>query len=160
MSAAKTLHANRGDVRDRAAQLSAASAGGGGAPPPPPAPLAERLEEARAAKAEGTERFKQGEVDVAAERYMKAARLLRECSGGGGGGGAEVEVEDVDELKAARELRVVCLVNLAMCRLRQERAHDAIEACDDAIAIDDGAGKAWFRRGQACVALGFTKGIV
>ena len=29
----------------------------------------------------------------------------------------------------------------------------ALEVCDRALAIDDGAGKAWYRRGQACMHL-------
>ena len=44
-------------------------------------------------------------------------------------------------------------VNLAMCRLKQEKPYDAISACDRALEADDSAGKAWYRRGQACMAL-------
>jgi peptidyl-prolyl isomerase D len=93
---------------------------------------------------------------------MKAARLLKErLSGAGAATGADgaassgvEEVDDAASLKAAREMRVVCLVNLSLVRLRQERPEDALEACDTAIALDDEAGKAWYRRGQACMAMG------
>ena len=38
-------------------------------------------------------------------------------------------------------------------RLRQQRHYEVITACDRALEMDDGAAKAWFRRGQACMAL-------
>lgn len=40
-----------------------------------------------------------------------------------------------------------------MCRLKQEKPFEAISACDRALEIDDGAAKAWYRRGQACMKL-------
>ena len=40
-------------------------------------------------------------------------------------------------------------------RLRnvQNDAYAAIDSCDQAIAIDESAGKAWYRRGVACMSL-------
>ncbi len=149
MKTAAERNANRADLPSAAQQLSAA--GGAGAPAEPAEPLAERLRQATDAKAEGTDHFKKGGFGEAAELYMKAARLLKERGGGAGDGAT---VEDEDELRSAREMRVVCLCNLAMCRLRQDRPYDAIDACDTAIELDAGAGKAWYRRGQACMAMG------
>ena len=53
----------------------------------------------------------------------------------------------------ATELLVTCLVNVAMCHLRLERPYEAIEAADHALKLDENNGKAWYRRGQACMAL-------
>lgn len=139
---AKMRNAARTDPAAAAAQLKALNTG----PKVPDTPLAERLEQATAAKVAGTERFKVADIGGAASGYEEAIQLL------GGEAGLEGEGEASDK-KAAAELLHVSLVNLAMCRLRQERPYDAIEACDRALALDDEGGKAWFRRGQACMAL-------
>lgn len=113
---------------------------------PPDLPLAERLSQAQSAKAGGTERFKAGELGEASKGYSEALRLL-------GPGAVGDEVVDEADVAAARELRLVSLVNLSMCKLRLSKPYEAINACDRAIEIDEDAGKAWFRRGQACLAL-------
>ena len=189
-----------------------------GRPEEPVTPLAERLPEAATTRAAGTEKFKAGDVDGAAEQYVAAIALVDKQAG----------LEPEDDLAAAKEIHVACLVNLAtcrsarptrtlardlavgtrtrrhtrrysrtrsgirprafqhatpphrtdctalpaptagahpspeprahrraptLCRLKQQRAYEVLDACDRAIALDDGAAKAWFRRGQACMAL-------
>ena len=58
-----------------------------------------------------------------------------------------ITIEDADGA------RHTCLVNLAACELRLDRPYDALAACDRAVAIDETNAKAWYRRGQACMAL-------
>ena len=146
---ARQRNANRTDPNAAAAQLKALDTSCKAKPKVPDAPLAERLASAAAAKAAGTELFKQGDLEGAAGRYEEALTLF------GAEAGLETDAAcDLADVKAASELLVVCLVNLAACRLKQERPYDAIAACDRAVALDDQAGKAWYRRGQACMALG------
>lgn len=142
---AKQRNAHRADPAQAAQQLSQLTTNGG-APAPPTAPLAERVDAATAAKAAGTERFKQSDVSGAASKYEEAVAAI------GGAAGLQGEGAD-DEKQAATELLLVCLTNLAMCRLKEDRPYDVIDACDRALALDEQAGKAWYRRGQACMAL-------
>ena len=146
VQAAAAANANRSDPAAAAKMLSSTSSTGGQAPSPPLPPLKERLPAAVAAKSSGTELFKQGDVEGAAAKYAEAAEHLR------GAGRSEASDAEPEQGEAA-ELLVTCLVNLAMCRIKQQRPTCALEACDRALAIDDNHGKAWFRRGQACVAL-------
>ena len=55
---------------------------------------------------------------------------------------------------AAKEVQLGCLLNVAACQLRLEQPYAAIAACDRAVALDEDSVKGWFRRGQACLALG------
>ena len=159
---AAAVNANRTDPAAAAAQLGVSPGSGKPPPPPPPAePLSERLPLAAKAKAAGTELFKQGDVPGAAAKYTEAADLLRGAGSGGGASSGVVEMDVSDEGGApppdpereASELLVTCLINLSMCRMKQGRPTCALEACDRALAIDETAGKAWFRRGQACMHL-------
>ena len=54
----------------------------------------------------------------------------------------------------ASDVQLGCLLNIAACQLRLEQPLKAIAACDLATALDEKSVKAWFRRGQACLALG------
>jgi tetratricopeptide (TPR) repeat protein len=165
---AVALNAGRANPAEAEAKMKALQATGKKRKPPPDLPLAERLAAAAAAKAAGTDTFKKGEMEGAAAKYEEAIELLGgpegvvgdagsgaegasgagAAGGGEGGGGAEGEAS-----RAAAELLITCLVNVAMCRLKQERPYEAIEAADSALALDDANGKAWYRRGQACMAL-------
>ena len=141
---AKARNASRADPAAAAQQLSQLRTEA--QEPLPTEPLAERLPRAAAAKSAGTEAFKKADYDGAASSYEVAISAL------GAERGVEAEAEG-EGRRAATELLLTCLTNLAMCRLRQGRPYDAIGACDRVVAIDDCAGKAWFRRGQACMEL-------
>ena len=154
---AAAINANRSDPSAAAAQLGMQQ---GKPPPPPPSePLSERLPRAAAAKAAGTELFKHGDITGAAAKYSEASDLLRGAGSNAGSSGvvemdvSEAEAAAPDPEKQALELLVTTLINLSMCRLKQGRPTCAIEVCDRALAIDDTAGKAWYRRGQACMQL-------
>ena len=148
----------------RGRELSAMKSGSA-AEPADTRSLAERLDLAKAAKAAGTEQFKAGDVGGAAERYAEAVKLLgdpRQSAGAGVGAAAAASDGRVDARVvevpterrcAATGLLVTTLINLATCRLKQEKPYEAIAACDQAVDLDEGAGKAWYRRGQACLAL-------
>jgi tetratricopeptide (TPR) repeat protein len=145
-------NANRADPSAAAAQLSALSTGKPAAPTDVRV-LAERLADAVAAKAAGTERFKAGDVGGAAGKYEEAIGLLGGSSGGEVLRGEGESMVDAADERAASDLLVTSLINLAMCRLKQEKPYEAIAACDRALEGDGDAGKAWYRRGQACMAL-------
>ncbi|KAL1500261.1 hypothetical protein AB1Y20_012929 [Prymnesium parvum] len=137
---ARTFHANRPSMDESSARLKAMTAGGKQEPSPP---LEERLPKAMAARTSGTELFKAGDIEGAAKQYLSAIALMEDRS----------QESTEENLKSAKELLIGSLVNLAACRLRQERHYDVIDACDRALELDDGAAKAWYKRGQACMAL-------
>ena len=91
-------------------------------------------DEARAAelKAEGNQRFKDGEHEAAAERYGAALAAL----GGAPGAGAAAQ-------------RCALLSNRAACYLALERPADAEADCDSVLEADGSHVKALYRRGQA-----------
>jgi len=143
---ARQRNATRADPKQAAQQLNQLQANAAAVPEPPKAPLAERLSSANAAKAAGTDDFKRADITGAAAKYAEAIGCL------GGEAGLQGEAEAAEK-QAAADLLVVCLTNLAMCRLKEMKPYEALEACDRAVALDEQAGKAWYRRGQACMAL-------
>jgi tetratricopeptide (TPR) repeat protein len=144
VKAARQCNENRGSMEDAARRLADLNA-------PrvtwqePDFNLDDRLERAGDLRAEGTERFKAGDFDAASKGYEAALALLQPAPAGFDAAAGKAQVD---------ELRLPCLLNLAACRLRQSRPFEAITACDTAVEIDAASAKAWFRRGQACSALG------
>ena len=109
VASARKFHADRPSADESSARLQALNMGG---PQEPVTPLAERLPDAVTARAAGTEMFKTGDVDGAAERYVAAIALVDKQAG----------LEPEDDLAAAKEIHVACLVNLATCRLARASA--------------------------------------
>ena len=113
-------------------------------------------------KADGNEHFKKEDFGGAAERYQAALVIMQRSAAMGrfdadelAEGLASLESRaEAAEADSARELAVVCLVNLAVCSLRRDSPDEAILSCDVALRLDDRKGKAWFRRGQAHTAVG------
>ena len=106
------------------------------------------LDEARAARARGTERFKAGDVDGAHGEYLRAVAVVRETRG-------------LWQRQDARELLLPCLSNLAMCCVKTERFREAAEHGAAAVALGSAcrlapgiAAKAALRAAQAARALG------
>uniref|UniRef100_A0A7S4C1E6 Uncharacterized protein n=1 Tax=Chrysotila carterae TaxID=13221 RepID=A0A7S4C1E6_CHRCT len=144
MVEARSKNANRMNLEQAAAKLNLS---GPAKPAEPELPYDERLDKASELRAEGTTAFKASDVGAAATKYEAALALFTPSP-------PPPQGEDAAAmLKQATELRLACLLNLAACRLKQQRYYDVISACDLAIEIDDGSAKAWFRRGQACMAL-------
>eukprot|EP00967_Tisochrysis_lutea_P148307 scaffold283084_cov39-Tisochrysis_lutea.AAC.1 len=144
VKSARLCNENRGSVNDAAQKLAALN-GPTNTWAEPNLTLNERLERAGTLRANGTECFKANDFDGAADAYSGALSLLQPAPHDFGVDQGSARVD---------ELRLPCLLNLAACRLRQSRPYDAISACDAAIEIDQTSAKGWFRRGQACSALG------
>ena len=147
---AQARNANRTDPQAAMARLQPGGDLGGGAAAGPAQPelgYEERLEQAAAARAAGTDAFKAGDVDAAAEKYAAALALWTPMP-------PPPSIEDPATGQSATDLVLACCLNLAACRLKQGKPYEAIAACDRALELDESAAKGWYRRGQACVALG------
>jgi hypothetical protein len=106
------------------------------------------LDEARAARARGTEQFKAGDMDGAHGEYLRAVAVVREARG-------------LLQRQDARELLLPCLSNLALCCFKTERFREAAEHGAAAVALGSAcrrapgiAAKAALRTAQAARALG------
>jgi len=102
----------------------------------------QKLEQAKIFKEKGTKHFKDGKYEIAGTRYQKVVDFLEhEISLKG-----EAEQERKNLLQAGR-------LNLAMCYLKLSKWIEARGVCDKAIEENDTVAKAWFRRGEAQLAL-------
>jgi len=102
----------------------------------------QKLEQARIFKDKGTKHFKDQKYEIASSRYQKVIDFLEhEISLKG-----EAEDERKALLQAGR-------LNLAMCHLKMSQWIEARGVCDKAIEENESVAKAWFRRGEAHLAL-------
>lgn len=109
----------------------------------------ERLEKANKLKTEGTEMFKAGMYEEAAEKYEEAA----DYAVGEGITGNFIPEEE-------RPLFVSCCSNAAMCYIKLNQWTEAIAACDKVLELDSEANtniKALYRRGLARLNIGMLK---
>jgi len=98
--------------------------------------------QAKIFKEKGTKHFKNEKYEIASTRYQKVIDFLEhEISLKG-----EAEVERKSLLQAGR-------LNLALCYLKLQKWMDARTVCDKAIEESAVTAKAWFRRGEAQLAL-------
>ena len=107
---------------------------------------AQSLRAAHAAKAQGLERLKAGELADAAEAFADAAELGAKAAEGareGGSGGSDEAAAD------ARAVRVSSLLNEALCRLRLEQWPECEASCARVLALEPGSSKALYRKGTA-----------
>merc|ERR1712079_841477 len=101
-----------------------------------------KLEQAKIFKDKGTKHFKNSKYEIAASRYQKVIDFLEhEISLKG-----DAEDERKSLLQAGR-------LNLAMCHLKMSQWIEARGVCDKAIEENESVAKAWFRRGEAHLAL-------
>jgi len=101
-----------------------------------------KLEQAKIFKEKGTKHFKESKFEIASTRYQKVIDFLEhEISLKG-----ESEAERKSILQAGR-------LNLALCYLKMDKWIEARAVCDKAIEETDAVAKAWFRRGEAHLAL-------
>jgi len=101
-----------------------------------------KLEQAQIFKDKGTKHFKMNKYEVASTRYQKIIDFLEhEISLKG-----DSEVERKNLLQAGR-------LNLCQCYLKLGKWIEARNVCDKAIEESDTVAKAWFRRGEAQLAL-------
>jgi len=101
-----------------------------------------KLEQAKIFKDKGTKHFKNSKYEIAASRYQKIIDFLEhEISLKG-----DSEAERKSLLQAGR-------LNLAQCHLKTDKWIEARAVCDKAIEENAETAKAWFRRGEAQLAL-------
>lgn len=102
----------------------------------------QKLEQSVIFKDKGTEFFKQKKYELAANKYNKVIEFLEH----------EISLKDQKE-----EERVLILqagrLNLAMCMIKMNNWIDARNLCDKVIEEKPGNAKAYFRRGEAFIAL-------
>ena len=89
-------------------------------------------------KEEGTELFKGGNVRPAAARYQKALTHAAKFF--------DLSPDDIEEVNS---VKLSLHLNLTQCYLKLENWDSAIRHADEALALDDKAVKALFRRAQA-----------
>jgi len=102
----------------------------------------QKLEQAKLFKEKGTKHFKDGKYEIAASRYQKVVEFLEhEISLRG-----DAETDRKELLQAGR-------LNMALCYLKLGKWIEARGACEKAIEENNDAAKAWFRKGEAQLAL-------
>lgn len=96
--------------------------------------IAEKMEYALKYKDKGNVLFKQGKYSRASKRYTKAAGYI------------EYDHDYSDEEKAsAKQLKLSCHLNNAMCKLKLESFKEALDASEKALSIDPNALKGLYR---------------
>jgi len=101
-----------------------------------------KLEQAKIFKDKGTKHFKNGKYEMAASRYQKIIDFLEH----------EISLKDEAEVERKTLLQAGRL-NVAQCHLKSSKWIEARAVCDKAIEEDSSSAKAWFRRGEAKLAL-------
>ena len=96
----------------------------------------EKLNAAKGKHERGNECFKRNDIDRAIRRYIAAIDYIS----------FDYDFSSMDA-RRAKERRVPCHANLAMCYIKQEKYYDAKRECDKALEIDPQCVKALFRRG-------------
>lgn len=102
----------------------------------------EKIEQAKISKDKGTNYFKEGRYNLAIKMYKKALDFL------------SYDKEFENELKSeSQSLLLSTHLNIALCYLKTDQNLECKDACGDALKIDPKNEKAYFRRGQAYLAL-------
>ncbi|XP_014791337.1 peptidyl-prolyl cis-trans isomerase FKBP4 isoform X1 [Octopus bimaculoides] len=98
----------------------------------------EKLRQAELAKNKGTQYYKSEKYQIAVRQYKKIVSYLEN----------ESSLEDDEEVQK-KSLLLAAHLNTALCHLKTNDSHHAIQACDKALEIDEQNVKGLFRRGQA-----------
>lgn len=101
----------------------------------------QKMSRAKECKEKGTGYFKQNKYNLAIKMYSKIITVL------------EHEPDFKDDLKERNDLLLSAHLNLALCYLKINEHIKARDSCDSALKIDPSNEKAYFRRGQAHLAL-------
>ncbi|XP_021378090.1 peptidyl-prolyl cis-trans isomerase FKBP4-like isoform X1 [Mizuhopecten yessoensis] len=99
----------------------------------------EKLEQAEIKKAKGTSYFKAEKYKMAVKFYSAVVSLLDKATG----------MDSEEDSARKTSLLLAAFLNLAMCYLKLDDAHEAQGQCDKALEQDSKNVKALFRRGQA-----------
>ena len=81
-----------------------------------------------------------GKYRLAARYYQRIVDYLK----------SEESLKD-DEADKRKTLLLAAHLNLAMCRLKLSEDLDALQSCDEALALDPKNEKGLFRRGMVCI---------
>ncbi|RCV20693.1 hypothetical protein SETIT_4G077100v2 [Setaria italica] len=110
-----------------------------------PAEVSWWMDAVESAKAYGNENFKKQDYKAALRKYRKALRYLDVCW----------EKEEIDEEKstALRKTKSIILTNSSACKLKLGDLKGALLDADFALREREGNAKAFFRQGQAHIAL-------
>ena len=93
----------------------------------------EGKERARAIKEEGNELWKEGEYELAAQKFTEALHVL----------------EEEESLASSTSERINCMNNLAACNVKTRNFYEAVRICSDVLQMDPQNRKARLRRGAA-----------
>ena len=96
----------------------------------------EKLSAAKGKQERGNACYKKQDIDRAIRRYISAIDYIS----------FDYDFSSTDA-RRAKERRLPCHTNLAMCYIKQEKYYDAKRECDKALEIDPKSVKALFRRG-------------
>merc|ERR1719329_637060 len=105
--------------------------------------LAQALQLGAKHKEDGRLEWERGDWDDACVSWRKADAVLR-----------GIKSRDLKETQLVLDLHIAVLKNLAQAAIKAQRWTEALEAANDAIAIDAKDHKAWFRRACALEGLG------
>ena len=81
-----------------------------------------------------------GKYRLAARYYQRIVDYLK----------SEESLKD-DEADKRKTLLLAAHLNLAMCQLKLSEDLDALQSCDEALALDPKNEKGLFRRGMVCI---------
>jgi len=101
-----------------------------------------KLEQARIFKDKGTQHFKNSKFEIAASRYQRIIDFLEH----------EISLKG-DKEQDRKNLLQAGRLNLSQCYLKTGKWIEARAVCDKAIEENPATAKAWFRRGEAQLAL-------
>ena len=99
----------------------------------------EKIDIALHHKKQGNELFKSDNIISAACRYSKALKYLISIN---------PDVSKADSVKI-KELKVLCLLNMAACQLKLEHFDHVLKTCTKVLDIETSNSKAYYRRGMA-----------
>uniref|UniRef100_A0A7S4PSK0 peptidylprolyl isomerase n=1 Tax=Alexandrium monilatum TaxID=311494 RepID=A0A7S4PSK0_9DINO len=118
----------------------------------------ECLQRAMRAKDAGNTHFKAGDLQLAAETYMGALRLLGHSDTKEGSEELNREQDfrwsDSARREARDRLLLACCLNLTQCELKLDRFLEAFNHATAALGLDPNSSKALYRRGLAALGSG------
>ena len=100
----------------------------------------ERLEVAMKLKTLGTEKFKAGNIKLAAIFYSRAVKYIIPV---------DIAKDSQQVTQDAKSLRITIFLNLAACQLKFKQYDHTVQTCTKVLQLDQDCVKALYRRGQA-----------
>lgn len=127
-------------------------------------PFAEKIVISERIKEEGNQRYNEKDWSGAVDKYEEAPTLVYYCYSTDPGWrknnrGIDDDVlvlvddhgETEEDKKAQEKLRTTCALNIAACKLHQQKFDEVVAACTAVIKLDDQSVKAYYRRAEALI---------